>query len=109
MPSRIIEGEVSVHKVFYSWQAHTHQDVNLILIRTSLEEAIRRLDLGLEFDEAERESGSKMIFETIREKIESCAIFVPDLTFIGQSHDGRKLLPNPNVLVEYGYALAKLN
>src|SRR4051812_379579 len=38
----------------------------------------------------------------------SCAIFVPDLSFIGLSHKGDKRLPNSNVLVEYGYALAKI-
>lgn len=98
-----------MHKVFYSWQSDTDQQVNRLLIREALERAIQRLNLDLELDESTRNKpGSKMIFETIREKIESCAIFIPDVTFIGQSHEGKKLLPNSNVLIEYGYALATI-
>jgi len=33
---------------------------------------------------------------------------VPDLTFVGRSENGR-LLPNPNVLIEYGWALKELS
>jgi hypothetical protein len=81
----------------------------LLLIRDALGQAIQRLNLDLELDEATRDQpGSQILFETIRKKIESCAIFIPDLTFIGQSSDGRKRLPNSNVLVEYGYALANI-
>jgi hypothetical protein len=99
-----------VHRVFYSWQSDTDERVNCSFIRGALDEAIRRLDLDLELDEATRDMpGSKMIFEAIRRKIESCAILVPDMTFIGQSGNGKKRLPNPNVLIEYGYALANID
>lgn len=98
-----------MHKVFFSWQSDTESKAGLLLIREALGQAIQRLNLDLELDEATRnQPGSQILFETIRQKIESCAIFVPDLTFIGQSQDGRKKLPNSNVLVEYGYALANL-
>ncbi|MCI5124797.1 MAG: hypothetical protein D3925_10040, partial [Candidatus Electrothrix sp. AR5] len=40
-------------------------------------------------------------------KISQAAVFVPDLTFVGQSSSGRQL-PNPNVLIEYGWALKAL-
>src|SRR5262249_33677777 len=39
--------------------------------------------------------------------IDQAAVFVPDLTFIGQRPDGRST-PNPNVLIEYGWALKSL-
>ena len=98
-----------MHKVFLSWQSDTDPKVGLLTVRSSLERAIQRLDLDLELDEATRgRPGSQILFEGIREKIASCAIFIPDLTFIGQSDDGRKRLPNANVLIEYGYALANL-
>jgi len=98
-----------MHKVFYSWQSYTEQNVNRYLIRDALEKAINALDLDLEFDEATRDQpGSRKIFETICDKIESCAIFVPDLTLVGQSDDGKRRLPNPNVLIEYGYTLAHI-
>ena len=96
-------------KVFYSWQSYTEQKVNRYLIRDALDKAIEALDLDLELDEATRDQpGSRKIFETICAKIESCAIFVPDLTLVGQSYDGKRQLPNPNVLTEYGYALAHI-
>jgi hypothetical protein len=99
-----------VHKVFFSWQSDTEPKVGLLLVREALDQAIQRLKLDLELDEATRnQPGSQILFEAIRQKIESCAIFVPDLTFIGQSYDGRKRLPNSNVLIEYGYALANLD
>jgi hypothetical protein len=98
-----------MHKVFLSWQSDTEQKVNRFLIRDSLEKAIKSLDLDLELDEATRDQpGSRMIFSTICAKIESCAIFVPDVTLVGQTYDGKKHLPNPNVLIEYGYALAHI-
>ena len=98
-----------MHKVFFSWQSDTEPETGLLLVREALSQAIQRLNLDLELDEATRDQpGSQILFETIRQKIESCAIFVPDLTFIGQSQDGRKKLPNSNVLIEYGYALANL-
>ena len=98
-----------MHKIFFSWQLDTEPKVGLLLIREALGQAIQRLSLDLELDEATRnQPGSQILFETIRKKIESCAIFVPDLTFIGQSQNGKKKLPNSNVLVEYGYALANL-
>lgn len=51
--------------------------------------------------------GSPPIFDTIRRKIECAAVFVPDLTFVCRRSDGT-LVPNPNVLIEYGYALKSL-
>jgi hypothetical protein len=37
-------------------------------------------------------------------KIAACDAFVPDLTFVASTEAG-KLIPNPNVMIEYGYAL----
>jgi len=48
--------------------------------------------------------GQPPITDTILQKIRDCDIFVPDFTFVGKTRAG-KLLPNPNVLTEYGYAL----
>jgi hypothetical protein len=99
----------AMHKVFYSWQSNTEEKSNRYLIRDALEKAIRSLNLDLELDEATRgQPGSPMIFEAICQKITTCAMFVPDVTFVGRSADGRKPIPNPNVLVEYDFALAKI-
>lgn len=49
-------------------------------------------------------SGTPNIVQTIFNKIDSCSMFVADVTFIGETNKG-KLLPNPNVLLELGYAV----
>jgi hypothetical protein len=51
--------------------------------------------------------GVPPIVDTIFHKIDSATIFVPDLTFVGKRID-RRPTPNPNVLVEYGWALKSL-
>jgi hypothetical protein len=52
--------------------------------------------------------GSPPIVDTIFRKIDQAAVFVPDLTFVGNRIDGRPT-PNPNVLIEYGWALKSLS
>lgn len=47
--------------------------------------------------------GSPNIIETVFGRIRDCAIFVADLTFTSKTESG-KLSPNPNVLIELGYA-----
>jgi hypothetical protein len=48
--------------------------------------------------------GTPPITETILKKIEGCDLFVPDLTFVARTANG-KYVPNPNVMAEFGYAL----
>ena len=48
--------------------------------------------------------GTPPVTDTILGKIEKCDIFLPDVTFVATTHGG-KLVPNPNVMAEYGYAL----
>ncbi len=43
------------------------------------------------------------IEDVIKDKIERCDVFVADITPVAKT--GTKLLPNPNVLIELGYAL----
>ncbi|SFS07679.1 hypothetical protein SAMN05421771_1372 [Granulicella pectinivorans] len=62
--------------------------------------------------EADRDTkgvpGSPPIFETILSKIKAAEIFVADLTFIGKRDNDNRLVSNPNVLIEYGFALNAL-
>jgi hypothetical protein len=51
--------------------------------------------------------GSPAIVDTILKKIDYATIFLADLTFIGKRPDERPT-PNPNVLIEYGWALKSL-
>jgi hypothetical protein len=107
-------------KVFYSWQSDISSGINRNFIEDVLEKAIKKLSADVEIQEALRDEdivvdkdtknipGTPPIVETIFKKISKCGIFVPDLTFVGKSKEGR-LLPNPNVLIEYGWALRELS
>jgi len=110
--------------VFYSWQSDTPSSLNRSFIERALEEALKRLKSDATLEPALRDksveldkdtsgvAGSPPIAGTILKKIEECTAFVADLTFVGSSlnelfDEGEKprLMPNPNVLIEYGYAL----
>jgi hypothetical protein len=71
-----------------------------------VEEAVRKSGLEVDSD-TKGEPGSPPIVETIFRKIDGASIFVPDLTFVATRADGRPS-PNPNVLIEYGWALKSL-
>jgi hypothetical protein len=69
---------------------------------TTLEPALRE---GLDLDkDTKNVPGNPPIFSTILTKIDKAAIFVPDLTSVAKRENG-ELIPNPNVLIEYGWAL----
>ena len=76
-----------------------------ISVDATVEDAIRD---QIEIDrDTKGVPGSPPIVETIFRKIDNAAVFVPDLTFVGARPDGRPT-PNPNVLIEYGWALKSL-
>ncbi len=50
--------------------------------------------------------GSPEIATTIFKKIRECDIFVADVTFVGTRQTSGRRIPNPNVLIELGYAMA---
>lgn len=91
--------------IFFSWQSE-HAAVNRDLIHDALQKATKRLSVSCEVDEATRGvSGSPAIFETLLDKIARCSAFVGDLTLVVGAENRKSC--NPNVLIEYGYALAR--
>lgn len=97
--------------IFYSWQSDISTNINRNFIRDALEKAIKKVTESLDLDEAPRLDqdtsgvpGSPEIANSILKKIQDCAIFVPDLTIVAHT-DTEEPSPNPNVLIEYGYAL----
>ena len=100
--------------VFYSWQSDTPRSVNHDFIRSVLDEVCAELNEDTEVAEALRDlsvdsdtqgvAGQPPIVDTILKKIDSAAVVVADVTFTG-SRAGGRLTPNPNVLIEYGWAL----
>ena len=104
-------------KVFYAWQSDRPNNLCRGLIRRALDKAKDQLNDELEIDDALRDvkidqdtqgvAGSPSIAETILAKIRNSDAFIPDLTFI-LGGEGMTAMPNPNVLIEYGYALHAL-
>jgi hypothetical protein len=104
--------------VFFSWQADRSGREGRNLIEQALKDAIARIGDDATLESAVRENieldkdtigvaGSPPVLETILRKIDRAAAFVPDLTFVSKSDKG-KLSPNPNVIMEYGWALKAL-
>lgn len=100
--------------VFYAWQSDRPTTINRNFIRKALDEAAKRItgDASVGVDvliDADTEGvvGTPPVTETILGKIAASDVFVPDLTFVAET-DAGKLIPNPNVMIEYGYALHAL-
>ncbi len=121
------------HKIFFSWQADTQTSIGRNFIRTALQEACSMIEVSPTVQESDRElglvvdsdtmgvAGQPSIVETIFRKIDDSSIYVADVTFVGRSLNPKKLryltanaetakpkikmLPNPNVMIEYGWAL----
>ena len=102
--------------IFYSWQADVPGNRNFIdkKIKEAILEILEIPEMqGIEImhdDSTKNRSGSPSIVETIHEKINICDVFIADVTPItsieGKGEDGReKLIPNPNVMTEAGFAL----
>ncbi|MFM2313299.1 MAG: hypothetical protein RLZZ04_2575 [Cyanobacteriota bacterium] len=96
-------------RIFYSWQSDLPNNINRSFILDCLERSVRAIaseDLSLDF-EIDRDtldvSGSPDIVATIFNKIDNATMFVADITFV-TGGEGQRRSPNPNVLVELGYA-----
>ena len=106
--------------IFYSWQSDIANNINRSFIEDALKKAIKKVGKNISIQDALRDkeikidkdtkgvSGIPPIVDVIFDKISNCGIFIPDLTFVGKTEKGRHL-PNPNVLIEYGWALNKID
>lgn len=97
--------------IFYSWQGDRDPKTTRYLIRDALDLAAQKVAQEMKVEEVLRVDqdtqgvpGHPEIFRTICDKIDACAIFVADLTYVGGTEIGERL-PNPNVAIELGYAL----
>jgi hypothetical protein len=96
--------------IFFAWQLDTPSDQNKAFIWKALERATASTETSTLLEASPRPesdtsgvAGTPNIVETIFKRIRNCAVFVADLTFTAKSESG-KLSPNPNVLIELGYA-----
>lgn len=105
------------YKLFFSWQSEDTKSRKVL--EKSLQDTIKTLGnkgIVLEIDHSTLgESGLPSIDQTILRKIDSCDIFLADITpvcnykvTLGNGTQVTKEVPNPNVLLELGYAMSAL-
>jgi hypothetical protein len=100
--------------IFYSWQSDLPNSTNRGFIQSALERALKNI-LKDETESVEPvldrdtlgEQGSPQIAQSIFAKITLSDVFVCDVSIVNPDNSGRPT-PNPNVLVELGYAVAQL-
>jgi hypothetical protein len=103
-----------MYTIFYSWQSDLPNSTNRGFIEESIKKAIKSLNqtqnYTIEFNldrDTLNEAGTPDIAYTIFKKIEKTNIFIADISIINSSCVCRKN-PNPNVLLELGYAAKTL-
>lgn len=96
--------------VFYSWQSDLPETRGVI--RWALDKATKNLSRDLNLDEplrvdqdTEGVAGWPDITSALFAKIDQCEVFVADITPINGPNSDFRITPNPNVLLELGYAL----
>ncbi len=100
--------------VFYSWQSDSLAKINRFFIRDCLTETLKKINKNSNMMEAVRLDhdtanipGTPDIANTIFEKIRESSVFIADLTLLAETKNGKKS-PNPNVLIELGYAFSAI-
>jgi hypothetical protein len=100
--------------VFYSWQSDLPNATNRGFIQTALENAAAAIaaDDTIAVEpvvdrDTQGVAGSPDIASTIFAKITAADIFVADISIVARPAQGRPT-PNPNVLIELGYAFKTL-
>lgn len=106
------------NKVFFSWQSDIPNRVGRTFLKEILEEVCKEIASDTTLDEAVRDvavdsdtqgvAGKPPVAITIFNKIDTSAVFVADMTFAGKRINKKGPIPNPNVLIEYGWALKAL-
>ena len=96
--------------VFFAWQADTPVSDNKTFVWNALEDALKiafadvrpELSPRPEVD-TQGVTGAPNIVDTIFKRIRGSSVFIADLTFVATTARG-KAIPNPNVMIELGYA-----
>jgi hypothetical protein len=103
---------IRMHRVvFYSWQSDLPNATNRSFIQQALENAAKTIKMDEAVDiepvidrDTEGVAGAPDIAKTIFQKIASADVVIADISIISGQREGRPT-PNPNVLIELGYAL----
>lgn len=104
----------SLATIFYSWQSDLPNSTNRGFIEDCLGRAIKELEADPELRvepcldrDTQNVPGSPDIASTIFDKIDRCGLFVCDVSIVNPDSSERPT-PNPNVLIELGYAVKTL-
>lgn len=96
--------------IFYSWQSDRPKDLCHYLIRDAANQALKEIGATNEVEllprldhDTKGEAGMPEIAETILRKIQRAGFFLADMTFVATTGDSKRI-PNPNVLLELGFA-----
>jgi hypothetical protein len=114
-----VSGDLTQTTVFYSWESDLPGKTTRNLIEGCLNTAIQQLGREDDLDvdpsldrDTKGVTGSPVILDAILEKIDNCTAFVADVSIINSADVRRdppaRPTPNPNVLIELGYALKTL-
>src|SRR3954462_960233 len=108
------------YTIFYSWQTDSPERSNRAFIRDCLKDAAAAISANAKIEPSPRVDsgmegvcGTPEVASVMFQKIDKCAVFVGDMTLVGAiepSKHGkeRKRVPNPNVLLEMGYAASRI-
>ncbi len=105
--------------VFYAWQSDLPSSTNRSFIEGAIKGALKDIErtgaveASPRFDkDTSGVPGMPDIANTILEKIRSADVFVADVSYVGAVSSGDsgtpEPIPNPNVMIELGYALSEL-
>jgi hypothetical protein len=105
--------------VFYAWQSDRPRASTRDIVYDAAYAALARIGSTMRIEESPRldqdtknESGTPPIAETIYRKIKNSALFLADVTFCCDISDDKgkvkKRIPNPNVMMELGFAAATI-
>lgn len=100
--------------LFYSWQSDRPTELCKNFIAKALDIAAGILtvrdgiELVIDMD-TRNVPGTPPVTDTILEKIRACDIFLADMTYVAVTDDPEEPqgVPNPNAMIEYGYALSQ--
>lgn len=107
-----------MRKVFYCWQSNLPYELNNTFIEDCIKEAIELVNNSIPSTnsrfildkDTSGVSGSPPVTEIILNKINECSVFIADISNVGKINTNpKKFVPNPNVLIEYGYALKSVS
>lgn len=102
-------------KIFYSWQSDSPNKTNRGFIEDVLNKVVKEIskDESIKIEpvidrDTQGLAGSPDIKNAIFNKIDNADIFLADVSIINSSSNEKRKMPNPNVLIELGYALKAL-